>query len=74
MSDTYLPFSSENCDLLVPHILMLFEERGHDLGLEIVHEILTPQSQRLGVVTSYVLDSLDDQGTLRLGADVVDQL
>lgn len=53
---------------------MLLLEGRTDLVLEVSKELLLPESQRLGVVATDVLDRLDNQCAPRLSGDVVQQL
>lgn len=72
--DTYLPFSLKDCYFLLGHGLVFLDQRGSNLGLEIVHEVLTPQPQRLGVVASNIQDPFDYQSPFGLSTDMADQL
>lgn len=53
---------------------MLCDECRLDLGLEIIHEILPPQSERFRIVTPDIVDALHDESSLGFDADVIDQL
>lgn len=71
---TYLPFSSKDLNALFVHLWMLSQQRWFDLDAEVLLKILFPEPQSLRIVATNVLDILDDQGSLRLLTDVVQEL
>lgn len=60
----YLPLPPEYVNFLLTHIRMFHFQSWPDIGLEILQEFLFPQPEGLGVMTTDILDALDDKCSL----------
>lgn len=53
---------------------MLLQQSRLDEIVKVLHECLSPQSERLCIVTANILDMLDNETTSRLFADMLQYL
>ena len=70
----HLPFPFENLNVLFTHPWMLLSQSGCDPIMEGPEEVLPPVTEGPGIVTSDVLDGVDDQASVTALIDSVHEL
>lgn len=71
---SYLPFPTENLDSFLGHIGMLSEQRRSDGILKFTQEAFSPKSECLGIMTANIFYLFNDERSLRLTTDVIQDL
>lgn len=71
---THLPLPLEHFNVRLRHARMILHQSRRDPAVELAYKGLPPQPQRLDIMWADVLDLFDNERSVGLGRDVVDQL